>query len=82
MAILVIIYVVLGYWSCGKTIYANTIRFGNDYEKMLQTKVEGLIVRCKDETDYLNLRDKILGSSEAEDIKIEMLRLCKLFIYI
>lgn len=50
-------------------------RFDNDYEKLLQTKVEGLIVRCKDETDYLNLRDKILGSSETEDIKIDMLRL-------
>lgn len=28
MAILAIIYVILGYWACGKTIYANKIRIG------------------------------------------------------
>ena len=28
MAILAILYVILGYWACGKTIYANKIRIG------------------------------------------------------
>ncbi|MGN1317679.1 MAG: hypothetical protein ACI4VF_01590 [Lachnospirales bacterium] len=27
--VIIIIYVILGYWACGKTIYANKIRIGS-----------------------------------------------------
>lgn len=40
--ILVIVYAVLGYWACGRTIYANKIRIGTASNLFITRLVLGL----------------------------------------
>lgn len=43
MAILAIAYIVLGYWACGRTIYANKIRFGTATNLFISRLIIGMM---------------------------------------
>ena len=43
MGIVIIAYVVLGYWACGRTIYANKIRIGKATDLFLTRLIIGIM---------------------------------------
>ncbi|MBQ3566766.1 MAG: hypothetical protein IJA12_06255 [Oscillospiraceae bacterium] len=43
MIIIIFIYGALGYWACGKTIYANKIRIGKATDLFLTRLIFGLL---------------------------------------
>ena len=42
--ILMLLYFILGYWACGKTIYANKIRIGTAQNLFIQRFVIGVFL--------------------------------------
>lgn len=42
--LLLVAYIALGYWACGKTIYANKIRIGTMKDLALNRMVAGFIL--------------------------------------
>lgn len=42
--ILLLVYIVLGYWACGKTIYANKIRIGTASNLFISRFILGLFL--------------------------------------
>ena len=44
MVILVVLYAALGYWACGKTIYANKIRIGDGNTLFMNRLFNGILL--------------------------------------
>ena len=42
--ILLLVYIALGYWACGKTIYANKIRIGTASKLFISRCILGLFL--------------------------------------
>lgn len=42
--ILILIYLILGYWACGKTIFANKIRIGTWSSLFMQRFIAGMFL--------------------------------------
>lgn len=43
-AVILTIYAVLGYWACGKTIYANKIRIGTASNLFMSRLILGILL--------------------------------------
>ena len=42
--IIILVYAALGYWACGKTIFANKIRIGTASDLFLQRLILGVLL--------------------------------------